>query len=357
MKALLVLEDGKSFSGDALSAGESVGEIAVQTPVVGYQEMLTDPANAGKMLVLTYPLIGNYGVAAKFNESTTVWPSGLVIKEKSRMYSNWQAKESLDDFLQRGRIVTIAGVDTRTLAVHVRQKGEMGAIVSTRCADTSELLNKIKAHRNLKRESLLPKISVQRIERLSKRKARHHIAILDIGITRSIIAQLERLGCAITLLPHTTSPRDIIKLKPEGLVVSNGPEEDVGLGEVEKTVSALIQKFPILGISTGHQVLARALGAKVVRMKVGHHGVNHPVLNPASFKGEITAQNHSYVVEIDSINKIKSIKVTGFHLNDRSIEEFESKKLKVLGIQYYPACPGFEEVSPALRRFTQMVAA
>ena len=357
MKALLVLEDGKSFSGEALTAGESVGEITVHTPVVGYQEMLTDPANAGKMLVLAYPLIGNYGVAPKFNESKAGWPAGLVIKEKSRMYSNWQAKESLDDFLQRGKIVTLVGVDTRTLAVHVRQKGEMAAVISTRCTDVGELLNRIKAYRSLKKESLLPNISVKRIERITQKKSRYNIAILDIGITHSVIAQLERAGCAVTLLPHTTPPQDIIKLKPKGLIVSNGPEDDSGLGDVQKTVSALIQKFPILGISTGHQVLARALGAKVVKMRVGHHGANHPVLNPASFKGEITAQNHSHVVDIDSINKIKNVKVTGFHLNDRTIEEFESKKLKVLGIQYYPACPGFEEVNASLRRFMRMLSA
>jgi len=357
MKAVLMLEDGKSFQGEALgSQGERIGELIFNTAVVGYQEMMTDPANAGKILVLTYPLIGNYGCAPKFNESKNVWLSGLVIKEKTRIFSNWQAKESLDDFIQKHNLLTISEVDTRTLAVHLRQKGEMLGIISTHCYQAKELLSKINDFRKSKKESLLPKISVSKPRKLGMPKAgAKKIAILDLGITQSILRQLETLGLSITLLPYNTIAQEILRLKPGGLIISGGPEEDVGLKEVISHLEACIGKLPILGISTGHQVLAAAIGAKITKMKLGHHGVNYPMHNPATYKGEITVQNHSYVVDIDSLNKIKQIKITGYNLNDRSVEEMESKKLKLLGLQYIPASPGFAEVNDAFKKFMKMV--
>ncbi len=357
MKAILILEDGKSFSGEALGGGEKIGEVILNTAVVGYQEMLTDPANAGKILVLTYPLIGNYGCAPKFNESRSVWLAGLVIKEKSRIFSNWQAKESLDDFMQRHNLLAISAVDTRTLTVHLRQKGEMLGIISTHGSETKALLAKINDFRKGKKESLLPQISVSKPRQLGMPKAKaKKIAILDLGITNSTLRQLETMGLSITLLPYHTLAQEILRLKPDGLIISGGPEEDMGLKEATLNVKALIGKLPILGISTGHQVLAQALGAKITKMKLGHRGVNYPMHNPATYKGEITAQNHSYVVDIDSLNKIKDIKITGFNLNDRSVEEMESKKLKILGAQYIPASPGFAEVNNIFKKFLKMIS-
>ncbi len=356
MKAILMLEDGKSFSGEAIgSQGERIGEVILNTAVVGYQEMTTDPANAGKILVLTYPLIGNYGCAPKFNESKNVWLAGLVIKEKSRIFSNWQAKEGLDDFLKRHNLLAISAVDTRTLTVHLRQKGQMLGIISTQCFETKELLSKLNNFRKIKKESLLPQISVSKPRQLGKARPKaKKIAILDLGTTNSVLRQLETLGLSIMLLPYNTAAPEILRLKPDGLIISGGPEEDVGLKEVALNIKALIGKLPILGISTGHQVLAAAMGAKVTKMKLGHHGLNYPMHNPATYKGEITVQNHSYVVDIDSLNKIKQVKVTGYNLNDRSVEEMESKKLKILGIQYIPASPGFAEVNPIFKKFIKM---
>ncbi len=358
MKAVLMLEDGKSFPGEALgSQGERIGKVIFNTAVVGYQEMTTDPANSGKILVLTYPLIGNYGCAPKFNESKEVWLSGLVLKEKSRIFSNWQAKESFDDFMNRHNLLTLTAVDTRTLAVHLRQKGELLGIISTQNFAAKELLAKISEFRKKLQVSLLPKISVAKPKRLGKTKSRaKKIVILDLGVTNSILRQLEALGLAVTIVPYNTSATEILRLKPGGLIISGGPEEDMGLEGVIPHVQTLISRLPILGISTGHQVLARALGAKTMKMRLGHHGVNYPLHNPASYKGEITTQNHSYTVDTDSLNKIKHIKITGFNLNDRTVEEFEGKKLKLMGVQYIPSSPGLGEVNSVFKRFLKMMS-
>jgi carbamoyl-phosphate synthase small subunit len=356
MKAILMLEDGKSFEGESVGGtGEAIGEVILNTAVVGYQEMMTDPANAGKILVLTYPLIGNYGIAPKFNESNKVWLAGLVIKEKSKMYSNWQAKESFDEFVKKQDLVTISEVDTRTLAVHLRNKGEMLGIISTKDFEAKTLLAKLNAFRKKPKETLLPKISVIKPRHIGNGKAKYKVAVLDLGITHSIIRQLETLGLSITLLPYNTPSQEILRSKSKGLIISNGPEEDLGLKDAVNNVKPIVGKLPILGISTGHQVLAQALGAKITKMKLGHRGVNYPIQNPKSFKGEITVQNHSYVADIDSLNKIKDIKITGFNLNDRTVEEMESKKLKILGVQYIPAGPGFDEVNPIFKKFIKML--
>lgn len=357
MKAILMLEDGKSFAGLAIAGqGECVGEVIFNTAVVGYQEMLTDPANAKKILVLTYPLIGNYGVAPKFSESKNVWLAGLVIKEKTRIVSNWQAKSSFDDFIQENKLLTISEVDTRTLAVHIRQKGEMLGIISTCATDPKELLAKIADFRKRAATTLLSKISVNKPVSFAKTKAKQkRIAILDLGITASIIRQLQASGFALTLLPYNSTAQEILRLKPDGLIISGGPEEDPGLKEVAINLKPLVGRLPILGISTGHQVLASALGARLTKMKLGHHGVNYPIHNPKSFKGEITVQNHSWTVDAESLNKVKDVKVTGRNLNDRTVEEIESRKLKLLGVQYYPSCPGLEEVNAIFRRFSKIL--
>lgn len=356
MKAILMLEDGKSFTGESLGvSGERIGEVIMNTAVVGYQEMITDPANAGKILVLTYPLIGNYGCAPKFNESKGAWLNGLVIKDNSRIVSNWQAKTSLDNFVREHKLLVIKGVDTRTLAVHLRQKGQMQGVISTTCFEPKELLAKIKAsHKN--RNSMLGKISVSKPTHIGKAKATaKKIAVLDLGITNSIISQLERLGLSITLLPYRTTAAEILRLKPRGLIISGGPEEDAGLQEVAANVKALIGKLPMLGISAGHEVLGSALGAKIIKMKLGHRGVNCPICSPASYKGEITVQNHSWAVDAGSLSKAKDVKITAYNLNDRTVEEMESKKLKFIGVQYNPASPGFEEVNPVFKRFLKIL--
>ena len=357
MKAILLLNDGVVFEGEDFgSSGEVIGELILNTAGVGYQEMLTNPANAGKILVFTYPLIGNYGVAPKFNESKRVWTSGIVFKEKSRIFSNWQAKGSFEEFTKEHDLVGISGIDTRTLAVHIRDKGPFWGIISTQSSNRQELLNKIDAFRKKTLVSFLPKISVSKPAHLkSSAKKGAALAVLDLGITNSIIKQLQVMGFSLVLLPYNTSAQDILRQKVDGLIISDGPEEDPGLDEVVSNTKPLIGKLPILGIATGHQVLARALGCRIMKMKLGHRGVNYPVYSPPHYKGEITVQNHSWVVDADSLLKLKNIKVTAHNLNDRTIEEIESKKLRLIGTQYSPASPGFDEVNPVFNRFAKML--
>lgn len=357
MKATLMLEDGHSFQGQILDGNnkEVIGEAILNTAVVGYQEMMTDPANAGKILVLTYPLIGNYGTAPKFNESKRVWLAGMVIKEKSRIYSNWQAKSSFDDFIKENNLPVITGIDTRTLAVHLRQKGELLGVISAKTADTKELLAKLANFRKKEEGSLLSDISVQKPRLIGRKTAKNKVAILDLGLTNSLIRQLETLGLSLIILPYDTKAEDILRLKPRGLIISSGPEADAGLKEVVANVKNLIGKLPILGIAVGYQVLARALGAVVSKMKLGHRGVNYPVHNPSVYKAEITVQNHGYMVDIDSLSKIKNIKITGYNLNDHTVEEIESLKLKLLGAQYIPASPGFGEANDIFKKFAKIL--
>jgi carbamoyl-phosphate synthase small subunit len=355
MKAILMLEDGKEFAGESAGVkGEKIGEVILNTAVVGYQEIMTDPACAGKILVFTYPLIGNYGVAPKFNESKQAWLSGLVIKEKTRIYSNWQATKSFDEFIKEQKVLTICGVDTRNLAVHLRRKGQMLGVISTSTFNRRQLLSKIENFRKQKPISLLPKISITKKIQAGKNKAKR-IAVLDLGLSNGILKQLQRLGLSLTLLPYNTTAAEILRLKIGGLIISNGPEEDIGLNAVIANIRPLIGKMPILGICAGHGALVRALGAKVTKLKLGHHGVNYPMQSPASYKGEITVQNHSYAADIESLSKIKDIKITGYNLNDHTVEEIESKKLKIIGAQYYPASPGLNEINNVFYRFMKLL--
>lgn len=353
VKANLVLEDGTVFEGKIFGEREVIGEVIFNTAVVGYQQVTTDPSNAGKIIVFTYPLIGNYGVNPKFNESEKVWCEGIIMKEMSRIYSNWQATESLVSFLEKNKTVFLTDVDTRTLMVHLREKGEMFGIISSD-KNFGELLEKIKNFKN-KKSSFLEKISIKEKKFLRKRKTKLRIGILDLGITRSILSQWERLGVSLVLLPYNTSSQEIVDLKLKGLVISNGPEEDLGLEKVVENVRTLLGRIPILGISTGFYILAKVLDIKLQKMKIGHRGLNYPVMREGSYKGEITVQNHGYTLERKSLEKRKEIKITSYNLNDKTIEEIESKKLKLLGIQYYPVSPGFEEINPIFLKFLNLI--
>jgi carbamoyl-phosphate synthase small subunit len=354
MKAVLFLEDGKSFNGESDLPIECLGEVIINTAVVGYQEMMTDPENAGKILVFTYPLIGNYGCAPKFSESTKVWVSGLVMKEKSKICSNWQAKSSLDDFLKTYKKPAVYNLDTRTLTVHLREKGALTGIISTQEFDPKKLSDKIHKFKQLPEKTRLPETSVQKLHSLGKAKGKK-IAVLDLGITFSLIRQLEALGFSLKVFPYNASVKQILAVKPKGLVVSSGPENDCGLELVAQNIKPLIGKLPILGVATGCQVLAMALGAELTPLKLGHRGVNYPLARPGTFKGEITVQNHGYVIDNNSLRKIKEVKVTAYNLNDHTIEEIESKKLKIIAVAYNPTSVGFNQVNPILIKFSKIL--
>ncbi len=352
MKANLILEDGSVFEGVGVGdIKEGIGEVVINTAVVGYQEIMTDPSNAGKIMVLTYPLIGNYGVARKFDESRKCWLSGLVIKEPSRIYSNWQAEGSFKDFLIKEGVGCIADADTRTIAVTIREKGEMRGIISTGKESAKELMAKITAHN---KNSFIKDTSVKKITEMPGGAKGPKVAVLDLGIPNSFLKQLKALGCDIVLLPYDTPAGDIISVKPDGLIISSGPENDEAAPKIAETVKAILGKIPMLGISAGHEIIGMALGCAIEKMKLGHRGVNYPVKNPNSFKGEITVQNHSFVINSDSIKNKKNVTVTLRNLNDDSIEEMESRQLRFISAQYYPASPGLNEVNALFIRFLNM---
>jgi len=356
MKGILVLEDGTVFEGLSIGvAGEWIGEVVLNTAVVGYQEIMTDPANAGKIMILTYPLIGNYGVAAKFNKSQRCWIGALVIKEASRIYSNWQAEDSFDHFLKREKVVAISEIDTRTLAIKIRDQGEMLGMVSTRKAKPEALLRKLQGYRRQARPAWIARISTGKITRIQGQGNGLRLGILDLGLTRSLLKQIQGLAGTLWVLPHDTPAAKIQGLKLDGLIVSNGPEADPALPAVAKNLKALVGHLPILAISTGHEVMALALGGKLKRLAVGHHGVNYPACAPASTKGEITVQNHSWVVEEDSISGRPKIAVTLRNVNDQTIEEMESKALRFISTQYDPKSPGFDELHPVFDRFRSLI--
>lgn len=356
MRGLLLLEEGTAFEGLSIGvAGEWVGEVVLNTAVVGYQEMMTDTANAGKILVLTYPLIGNYGVATRFNESARPWIGALIIREQSRIYSNWQAESALDQFLQDHNLLAVSEVDTRTLAVTIRDRGEMLGIVATNGTPVGELEKRLAQGMEKVTRDFISRISVDHLVEIPGDGTGPTIAVLDLGMHNSFLRQLKKVAGRILLLPYQTPSEAILDLKPDGLVVSNGPEDDVSLPEVLETVRGLVGKIPLLGISTGHQIICLALGGRRSRMKVGHHGTNHPVLPPSCFQGKITFQNHSWVVEEESLREIGGVDITLRNLNDGTVEEVECSSLQILGAQYYPVSPGFEEVNPLFLRFGRMV--
>ena len=358
MSAILLLEDGTSFEGISLgTSGQRVGEIVLHTAVVGYQEMMTDPCNAGKILVFTYPLIGNYGIAERFNESKRCWIAGLVIKEQSRIYSNWQAEDSLPRFLEKQEVVAIGEIDTRTLAIKIRDRGQMWGILSTEEVPKAQLLQMIRDQKDRAKNDFIPQISVDRILESEENESGPRLAILDLGMTHGFLEQFKRLGCHIILLPHGTDAEEILQRHPDGLLVSNGPEEDEAIPQIVETTRKLLGRVPMLGISTGHQIICLALGGSRKKMKVGHHGANYPVISPSAFKGDITFQNHSWAVDEESLAGRGDIVVSLRNLNDQSIEEIESPSLGILSTQYYPISPGFDEVNPALVRFLAMMKA
>jgi len=250
-------------------------------------------------------------------------------------------------------VITISEIDTRTLAITIRDKGEMLGIISTKDSTKDDLLKRLKNHKKLPLEAIKD-ISVKKATEIKGSPSGANIAVLDLGMKNSFIKQLATLGCNITLLPYNIKARDILALKPDGLIVSNGPENDSVIPEITATVKDLLGKIPMMGIAAGHEIIGLALGGKLDRMKIGHHGSNYPIKPPDSFKGEISVQNHSYVIDENSIRSRKNVEITMRNVNDNSIEEMESKQLKFISVQYNPVSPGFNEVNGAFIRFLKI---
>ena len=334
-KAFLVLDDGTVFEGRSCGvSGEISGEVVFQTDVVGYQEVLTSPSYRGQIVALTYPLIGNYGVNSQDGESDGVHPRGLVLKEMSALYSNFRAEKSLPDYLREHGLVAVCGVDTRALAVHLRDHGEMKGLLSTGAKDPGKLQKQIKETPSAYDEDLVSQVTPA-AAMLPREKKGPLVGVMDFGMRRGLIDQLESLGCSIARLPAFSKAEEVLKLKPGGILLSPGPGDPARpQGIVEDVKKMMAAGLPLLGIGLGHQFLGLAQGARVKKMHPGHHSGNQPVREAGQRQSRITAQSHSFVLEVP---EEASCRVTHVNLNDNSVEGIQSKKDPgIFSVQFIP---------------------
>ena len=340
MNAKIVLEDRRIFKGISFGAfGERYGEVVFNTSMSGYQEILTDPSYKGQIVIMTYPLIGNYGINPEDLESRNIFLEGFVVKECSRIRSNWRSTKTLDEYLKENNIVGIEGIDTRALTKHIRLQGAMKAVLSTEDLDDKSLVKKAKSSRGLLGVDLVKDVSCGEQydfgTRDKRQGTRRRIAVLDCGVKYNILRKLAEKNCKVIVYPAKTSADEILKENPDGVLLSNGPGDPEGVPYVVKTVKKLLGKLPIFGICLGHQILGLALGGRTHKLKFGHHGANHPVKDLKTGKISITSQNHGFCVDIDSLNK-DDIEITHMNLNDKTLEGMRHKKLPVSSVQFHP---------------------
>ncbi|MFC1752163.1 glutamine-hydrolyzing carbamoyl-phosphate synthase small subunit [Thermoproteota archaeon] len=354
MKAKLVLEDARVFEGHSFGArGERFGEVVFNTSLTGYQEILTDPSYKGQIVTMTYPLIGNYGVNSEDVESVGPCVEGFVVKEVSRIASNWRSEKTLDEYLKENKVVGIEGVDTRALTKHIRIQGAMKAVVSTEDTDTKSLVKKVRAVPGLIGRDLVKEVTCDDSYSLND-KGTYRVVVIDCGVKFNILRNLASLGCQIVVVPAHTKASAILSLMPDGLFLSNGPGDPAAVGSVPATVKKLVGKLPIYGICLGHQMLGLALGGKTYKLKFGHHGGNHPVKDLRSGTISITAQNHGFCVDFKTLQD--DIEMTHINLNDSTLEGFRHKKLPLAAVQFHPeAAPGPHDAAYLFGDFISMM--
>ena len=353
MKALLALEDGTVYHGQAFAgAGEVSGEVVFNTSMTGYQEILTDPSYKGQIVTMTYPLIGNYGVNPEDVESTRVQAEGFIVREYEPIPSNWRSLESLADYLSRQGVIGIEGVDTRGLTRHIRLAGAMKGVISTEDLDSASLVDKARASPGLIGRDLAKDVTCREPYQWPReQECRFRVVALDCGLKLNMARSLARRGCEVTVVPAHTGPEEIKAINPDGILLSNGPGDPEPITYAVETIKRLIPDYPIFGICLGHQLLGLAFGGKTFKLKFGHRGANHPVKYLPTGKVEITAQNHGFCVDIDSI-KDPDIEITHINLNDQTLEGMRHRKLPVLSVQYHPeASPGPHDASYLFDKF------
>jgi carbamoyl-phosphate synthase small subunit len=355
--ALLVLEDGRSFRGRAWGAeAEACGEMVFNTSMSGYQEVLTDPSYAGQVVCMTYPLIGNYGVNRADEESARPWVEGFVVREASRLASNWRSEETLDAYLKRWNVPGIERVDTRALVRHIRDKGAMRACISSIDLDERSLLEKARASAPMENRELASVVTTPRpYEIPAAGPERFHVVCYDFGVKRNSLKELAALGCRVTVVPASTLARDVIGMRPDGVYLSNGPGDPASMTEVVTEIRNLVQEgVPTFGICFGHQLLGRAFGGTTYKLRFGHRGGNQPVKDLSTGKVEITSHNHGFAVSADSLPP--EVEVTHLNLNDDCVEGLRHKSLPVISVQYHPeAAPGPHDAEHHFRRFVELM--
>lgn len=347
--ALLMLEDGSSYQGYAFAGrGEVLGEVVFNTGMAGYQEVLTDPSYKGQILVMTYPLIGNYGINDADMESAGIHLEGYIVKEYQDQPSNWRSRRTLKEFLEAHGRLGVDGIDTRALTKKIRTAGAMRGILSTNVDDKAGLIERVRAYPGLVGQDMVAHVTsttpylwkdgAAQPLRIGP-KDRLRVVVLDCGVKYNILRHLEGLSCEVMVVPSRTSAKDILALEPDGIMLSNGPGDPEPITYAVETIRALLGRKPIFGICLGHQLLGLAVGGRTSKLKFGHHGVNQPVKNLATGRIEISSQNHGFVVLRETLPK--DTMVTHVNLNDGTLEGLAYPGLKAFSVQYHPeASPG-----------------
>jgi carbamoyl-phosphate synthase small subunit len=356
-QAILVLEDGRTFRGKSFGAeGETFGEMVFNTSMSGYQEVLTDPSYAGQIVCMTYPLIGNYGTNSADCESNRPWAEGFVVKEASRIASNFRSEETLDSYLKRNKIVGIESLDTRALVRHIRDKGAMRVVISTEDLNEESLLEKVKSSPEMVNRELASKVSTDKIyEFPCNSEEKFHVVCYDFGIKTNSLKEFAERGCRLTVIPEKTSAEEVLKLKPNGIFLSNGPGDPSSMKSVINEITKLTESnVPIFGICLGHQLLSLAFGGTTYKMIFGHRGGNQPIKNLSTGKVEITSHNHGFAVDKSSLPN--NVEVTHINLNDETVAGIKHKTKPIFSVQYHPeASPGPNDAKYHFDKFIELM--
>jgi len=362
-KAVLLLEDGFFLEGESFGArGEAFGEVVFNTAISGYQEVLTDPSYRGQIVTMTYPLIGNYGIVPEDNESRGTWLSGFIVREVSRIRSNWRSTTDLGAWLSQQGVVALQGIDTRSLTRHLRMEGAKHGVISNTDLDRESLARKLAAAPRIVGVDLVREVTCdlpyawsEGLPGASAVAATRHVVVLDCGVKRNILRHLVSSGNRVTVVPASTTAAAILALQPDGLLVTNGPGDPEPVTYVVDTVRTLMGKIPIFGICLGQQMLGLALGGKTYKLKFGHHGANHPVKDLATERIAITSQNHGFNVDMESLT-VPGTRTTHINLYDGTVEGLENPGLRLFSVQYHPeASPGPHESGYLFTRFAELM--
>jgi carbamoyl-phosphate synthase small subunit len=353
--AILALEDGTVFEGRSFGApAERSGEVVFNTALTGYQEIFTDPSYSGQIVILTNPQIGNYGTTVDDNEAVKPWIEGLVVREFSSLRSNWRSDDAAEHFLATHQIPVVSELDTRALVRHLRTKGVMRGVLSATESNGDALVRKARSIPSMAGLDLASRVTTadryewtKTVEACSPSEVvpapaaqQRHVVAYDFGIKRNILRRLAHTGCRVTVVPALTSAEDVLALKPDGVFLSNGPGDPEPLETQVGNIRKLMGRTPIFGICLGHQLMGLACGGKTYKLKFGHRGANHPVLNQITNKVEITSHNHGFAVDPDSLNP-SDVDLTHVNLNDQTLEGFRHRNYPAFCVQYHPeAAPG-----------------
>jgi carbamoyl-phosphate synthase small subunit len=375
MKALLALEDGRIFECQSFTGhGETWGEVVFNTSMTGYQEILTDPSYRGQMVLMTYPLVGNYGVNLEDIESDRIQVSAFIIREYQEIPSNYRSTQALMEYLVSQNILGVEELDTRALTRHIRTAGAMRAVLSTRDLDPESLVKRAKQIPKMEGQDLVSSVTTDRPyfwendarayvkekSSLSESVWQHRgsklsVVALDFGVKFNILRCLEKAGCEVLVVPAATSAEDVRALAPNGIFLSNGPGDPEPVTYAVKTIRTLLGYRPMFGICLGIQLLGLALGGQTYKLKFGHHGANQPVQNLATRRVEVTSQNHGFAVDQSSLDS-DLIEVTHINLNDHTVEGFRHKKMPLFAVQYHPeAAPGPHDANYLFKNFVTLM--